>query len=137
MKKIILSLAVILGIFSTSLFGQQKQIMIYTKIKMAKFVPYINNHAMTNSPVDTFIYNVDTTHIVNLTINFADKRINDLFIPIDFQGIKSKKYQIVYKNKRQKTISILDNAPQNDTLLDLFILKNESFKNYLKNITNQ
>lgn len=136
MKKILLLFAIVVSIFSTNLFGQQKKVEIYTKIEKAKFIPYINNVKMTNYPVDNFIYMIETDQIVNLTINFVDERIIDLFIPIEFGGIKFQKYQIVYKSNSQKQIDYLSKTPQNDTLLDLFTLKNKSFSNYLKNLNN-
>lgn len=136
MKKLIFLLSLIVTVFSTNLFSQQKKVEIYTTIQKAKFIPYINNVKMTDSPVDTFTYKVETDQIVNLKVDFVDKRIIDLFIPIDFNGIKFQKYKIVYKSKNKKQLEYLESTPQNDTLLDLFTLKNESFKNYLKNINN-
>lgn len=134
MKKLLTTSLLLFLFFTTSLFAQERIVEVYTSIKDASFIPLVDNKPLSNIPVDTFLYKVRTDSIVNLSIDFTNKRIMDLFIAIEFDGIKHQKYQIVYKNKTQKTIDLLTDTPSNDTLFDLFKLKNESFKNYLKNL---
>jgi len=134
MKKLLTTSLLLFLFFTSSIYAQERKIEIYTTIKDASFIPIIENKALSNIPVDTFIYVVETDTIINLSIDFPNKSVMDLFITIDFDGIKHKKYQIVYKNKAQKTLDLLTDTPENDTLFDLFSLKNESFKNYLKNV---
>lgn len=136
MKKLFTTSLFLFLIFTSSIYAQERIVEVYTSIKDASFIPLVDNKPLSNIPVDTFLYKVETDSIVNLSIDFTNKRIMDLFIAIDFEGIKHQKYQIVYKNKAQKTIDLLTDTPKNDTLFDLFSLKNESFKNYLKNFND-
>ena len=124
---------VILGlmVISAANLSAQKKVEIYTKLKNASFIPYINDEQMTMIPVDTFVYEFDTVSIVNLTVHFPDSNVYDLSEKLNFNGIKYKKFEIVERPKVIKRVRDLTQRNKSENLDDKFMLRNKTFINYL------
>jgi hypothetical protein len=127
-KKFILIFILFLSSFSAF---AQKKLEIYTKLKEAAFIPYINDEQMTMIPVDTFSYSFDTATIVHLTIHFPDSTIYDISKKLNYNGLKYKKFQIVKRKKIIQKLTDIKQRHKADTLKASFMLKDESFGEYL------
>ncbi len=112
-------------------FCQNKSILVYTLKPEAEFIPFVNGQKMSMIPVDSFYFEADTLEFVELYIHFLDKKTSDLKKTIDFNMIKNKKYEIVYKSKILRKINEAGTSEKADTLYDKFRIKNHSFTSYL------
>jgi len=119
-----------LFLFSSTIFAQNRSILIYTLQSEAEFVPFIDGKQMTMIPVDSFFIYADTLQFVHIDIHFLDDKTANLSKNVSFEFFKHKKYEIVFKSSFSRSINDLGNGLSSDTLYDKFKLKNHSAMNY-------
>ncbi len=141
MKKFLLVNFVFLPIFGFSQY--LGKIFVYTTEKGASFIPYINGERQTFVPVDTFEIELPNVKSVDLLIDFVDSNVYDIKKNIDFSQFKFRKFRIVpikqgfWQQFRKKTnIDAVHIKPQGKNPVDKFRLKDESLKEYLRDIND-
>ncbi|MBN2892591.1 MAG: hypothetical protein JXL97_12055 [Bacteroidales bacterium] len=125
----------ILMLISFSVFSQNKTVEVYTTLPNAGFIPFINGEQMLMMPVDTFFIDADTLQNFELIISFEDTEIADIKKKINFDFLKHKKYEIVYRGGIAETIDDLDGSEVPIGTYQKYMIKDRSAKYYLKKTT--
>lgn len=112
---------------------QVRTVEVFTYQQAAAFIPVINGETKTKEPVMYYKYETTKDEPVQFLIHFNDPNTADIYKFIDFKGLKSKKYEIVFRKKAnllKKYEGI--NKDKQRPAYDKFELKDASFQNYVK-----